>query len=272
MLNKNILMALISVSLFLSACSVVKKGNNQEDNKISLEDTINKDQSNAINSDSEKEEYNQKDDDKSSLENNVDKDQSNIMNFNTTTEYRKKRIDLFQSVQENGYYCVPACVQMVLQLHGIAMSQVQLAQEMNTHFVTGTEYTDLAKVINKYRFGNEFPKDNKPGYRVQTLSKGVWNQEAFDILEKRVKEDIATNDPIFIAIELSTLYPELGTNANHMVLLTGYQLDKEGNISSYYIVDPYYKVQDSQYQGLKIFSKNEIYQALINNTEPAYVW
>lgn len=260
MLNKNILILFITIFLFLSACSPVTKEetNNQEDNRQTiLENTNNFHDDNV---------------EGTVLENNTNEDQSDTIDSNPNIEYRRKRINLLQSVQENGYYCVPACVQMVLQLNGITISQSQLAQEMNTHSVTGTEYVDLARIINKYRFGNEFPKDNQPGYRVQILNKGVWDQNAFDILEKRIQQDILTNDPVFIAIELSKLYPELGITGNHMVLLTGYQLDQEGNISSYYIVDPYYKVQDSQYQGLKIFSKNEIYQALVNNAEPAYIW
>lgn len=255
MFNKTIVMLSIIISLLLSACSSVKK-----ENAASSEETI-------------KEEVKEPTlDDFVQEESNGNQNLNNEGNADFNIAYTKKRIELLQSVQENGYYCVPACVQMVLKLHGVTMSQTQLAQEMNTHSITGTEYGDLARVINKYRFHNEYPKENEPGYRIQTLSKGVWDQAAFDLFEKRVKEDIASNDPIFIAVELSTLYPELGLYANHMVLVTGYQVDNEGNIVSYYIVDPYYKVQDSKYQGLKIFMKNEIYQALMNNIEPAYIW
>lgn len=255
MFHKNIVMLLMMISLCLSACSSVKK-----EESVSSEETTKEEVKEPIQGDAVQE------------ESNGNQNENKEVNVDSNVTYTKKRIDLLQSVQENGYYCVPACVQMVLKLHGVTISQTQLAQEMNTHALTGTEYVDLARVINKYRFHNEYPKGNEPGYRIQTLSKGVWDQAAFDLLEKRVKEDIASNDPIFIAVELSTLYPELGLYANHMVLVTGYQVDKEGNIVSYYIVDPYYKVQDSKYQGLKIFTKNEIYQALINNIEPAYIW
>lgn len=222
---------------------------------------IKKDKNEEVKKDSENDSEDTKD---------LNNDKENEVTIDAEKE-NKYIINLEQSVQENGYYCVPACVQMILKLHGIEMSQTQLAKEMNTSSITGTEYVDLARVINKYRFNNEHPRDGEAGYRVCTLDVGVWNDETFRLLEERIKANIASNDPVLIAINLQTLYPEL-PNANHQVLLTGYTLDENGNIMSYYIVDPYYEVQDETYKGLKIFDKNIIYQALTDNVEPAYIW
>ena len=182
----------------------------------------------------------------------------------------KKRIDVPQSVQENGHYCGPAVLQMVLAYHGIYRSQTQLAQELNTSMVTGTEYADMARVLNTYLFDCEVPEDGQPGYRVEYLTPGEADDTVMQRFEERVLRDIATDDPVFIAVNMHELYPDLGT-ANHFVLVTGYAV-QYGNILYYYVVDPYGAVQHPSYEGLKIFTPEELRRGFNTNTEPAYVW
>ncbi|MDO4663569.1 MAG: C39 family peptidase [Erysipelotrichaceae bacterium] len=184
----------------------------------------------------------------------------------------KINIQLVQSVQEKGYFCVPACLQMVLDHHGIHVSQEQLAKEMNTSQVTGTEYVDLARVANKYIFDQETAEPAGAGYRVQTLERNVNNSEIYKTFESRVKTDISTGDPVFAAIDNRILYPELAS-ANHMVLVTGYSVYAgTDNIAYYYIMDPSYLVQDPVYGGVKTVTAEELMDAITSNVEPAYIW
>lgn len=182
------------------------------------------------------------------------------------------RLSLEQSVQENSYYCVPACLQMVLKYKGINKTQSELAKELKTDPVTGTEYLNLAEIANKYLFGHESVSDNEVGYHIQTITRYSEDENLSAVFEKRVREDISTNDPVFVAIDVNALYPEL-TSGNHMIVLTGYALySGTDNIAYYYYIDPSYVVQDETYGGLKIVTKEELMNAIIVNDEPAYIW
>ena len=182
------------------------------------------------------------------------------------------KINIEQSVQENNYFCVPACVQMVLGLHGIIVSQSDLASEMNTIPISGTEYVDLARVVNKYVFNNESPSFGEPGYRVQIIDRFEDDETVFALFEERVKTDIRTGDPVFVAVDVNALYPNL-KSANHMILVTGYAVyEGTDNVAYYYIVDPLYTIQDPVYGGLKTVTKEELINALVVNEEPAYIW
>lgn len=184
----------------------------------------------------------------------------------------KTQLTLTQSVQENNYYCVPACLQMVLRYKGIEKSQSELAKELNTKQTTGTEYVDLARVANKYLFNNENVKANEPGYHVQTITRYDENTQIVDDFERRVKTDISTNDPIFVAIDMNVLYPEL-SSANHLIVITGYaHYEDSEEIAYYYYIDPLYTVQDKVYGGLKIATREEMIKAIIVNVEPAYIY
>lgn len=184
----------------------------------------------------------------------------------------KVLLDLKQVAQENGYYCVPACMQMVLNYRGIEITQTELANEMNTSSITGTEYEDLARIANRTIFGYDEPEDNQGGYRLQRLSAEDDLEEVSQLFQARVIQDMSTQDPLFAAIDLHAVYPEL-PSANHMVLVVGSILDEDTQqITKYYFIDPYYKVWDEVYDGLKIIDADEMIQAMILNEEPAYVW
>lgn len=197
-------------------------------------------------------------------------DQTGALISGPEDEIIKVRLEIPQSVQENGHYCGPACLQMVLSYKGIERTQDELAGELNTSMVTGTEYADMARVLNTYLFDCEVPEAGQPGYRAEYLVPGTVTEDVMETLKERVLRDIRADDPVFIAVNMHELYPEL-PSANHFVVITGYQmLDDE--ILYYYVVDPYWKVQSGTYQGLKIFTPAEIQKALDTNTEPAYVW
>lgn len=182
------------------------------------------------------------------------------------------QLPLVQSVQENNYYCVPACLQMVLRFKNINKTQQELANEMNTVPVTGTEYIDLARVANKYLFNDESVEMNEAGYHIQTLTQYDTNPQIAIDFENRVRLDISTNDPIFVAVDVSELYPNLG-HGNHMIIITGYALyEGTNNIAYYYYIDPSYMVQDDVNGGLKTVTKEILNEAIINNVEPAYIY
>ncbi|MEG0709660.1 MAG: C39 family peptidase [Longicatena sp.] len=184
----------------------------------------------------------------------------------------KVLLPIHQRIQENSYYCVPACLQMVLNHHGITMSQERLAIEMNTSAKTGTEYEDLKRVANKYIFHNENVGVNDIGYHVQTIKRLDTNPQIKNDFEQRVKQDMKSGDPVFVAVDLQALYPNLPT-ANHVILVTGYVLAQDSSqIAKYYYIDPYHKVQDETYGGLKIVTSEELIYALVNGEEPAYIW
>lgn len=180
------------------------------------------------------------------------------------------KLDVPQSVQENNYFCVPACVQMVLRYHHIEVSQMQLSKDMHTDTITGTEYIDLANTLNTYLFHKNHIEENEPGYRVQTLAINDQSSQSQALFEQRVKSDIASGDPVFTAIDVLGLYPDL-YHGNHMIIVIGYASTND-IINHYYIIDPSYTIQDQIYGGLKIVGRHELYQAIIQNEEPAYIW
>lgn len=181
-----------------------------------------------------------------------------------------KQLTLSQSIQENNYFCVPACVQMIFRYHNIEVSQTQLAKEMHTHPITGSEYVDTANVLNKYLFHKTDIKDNEPGYRIQTIAINDQNPQIMQDLEKRVIMDIETGDPLLVAINRFVIYPNL-SKANHMILVVGYDM-LDHKIQSYHIIDPSHLVQDGTKKGLKTIDVETLRQAIIQNEEPAYIW
>ena len=180
------------------------------------------------------------------------------------------RIELVQSVQEKTHYGGAAVVQMILRSHGIEKAQADLADELHTSTVTGTEYADAARVLNTYLFNCEVPGPADPGYRVEYLTPGAVGSSVIEKMNGRIVRDVRTSDPIIIAINTNVLYPNL-PEANHFVLITGYKTVNDV-ITEYYIVDPSPDVQNSEYGGLKLFTVEEIRRAFDTNSEPAYIW
>lgn len=160
---------------------------------------------------------------------------------------------------------------MILRYKGIEKSQQELAEELVTSSITGTEYADMARILNTYIFDGEPIHDNDGGYRVQTLTLHDDIQTVTKTFEQRMRKNIDEQYPSLIAINLHSLYPHL-PNANHVVVLMGYQTSNTDEITHYYILDPYDKVQDANYGGLKLFTSQEIILAILENDEPAYVW
>lgn len=189
----------------------------------------------------------------------------------TDDEHKQNKLPIVQSMQETSYYCVPACIQMALRYHAIESTQQHLAQQLHTDPVTGTEYVDMARVLNSYLFpGTSIPSADEPGYHVQTLSPDDHTQDASDTFSRRCVQNIDDGYPVFAAVDLNALYPALA-HANHMVIVIGYEKNKD-QITSYYIIDPYPPVQDEVHRGLKQFTAQELVRAILVNEEPAYIW
>lgn len=183
----------------------------------------------------------------------------------------QNKLDIPQIVQETNIYCVPACIQMTLRYHNIEANQEDLAEQLRTSSVTGTEYIDMARVLNTYLFHKEtLSDDQESGYRIQNINCNETSEEVSNIFQKRVERNIQDGYPVFAAINLHSLYPSL-PSANHMVVVNGYIKENE-EISSYYVIDPYGPVQDPVYGGQKIFTSDELLQAILENEEPAYIW
>ena len=154
----------------------------------------------------------------------------------TDDEHKQNKLSIVQSMQETSYYCVPACIQMALRYHAIEST----------------------------------PSADEPGYHVQTLSPDDHTQDASETFSRRCIQNIDDGYPVFAAVDLNALYPALA-HANHMVIVIGYEKNKD-QITSYYIIDPYPPVQDEVHRGLKQFTAQELVRAILVNEEPAYIW
>ena len=188
------------------------------------------------------------------------------------TRPTKVLLNLTTSVQETNYWCVPASMQMVLRYKGIDVSQADLAMQVNAKPATGTEYVDMQRVLNRYLFGSETVGLSDPGYHIQTLSRYDADPQIAADFSRRLLTDIATDDPLFAAVDVHTLYPTL-PEANHMVVVIGYRLrDGSNDIDLVYFMDPSYLVQDATYGGLKTAPFDEFIAAIVNNDEPAYLY
>ncbi|NMM97877.1 C39 family peptidase [Bifidobacterium olomucense] len=180
-------------------------------------------------------------------------------------------LDVPQRVQENGYWCVPGSLQMVLAYKGIDVGQTTLAERMNTKPVTGTEYVDLARVANAYLFGEETATPSGAGYRVQTIAIGDEDPAIAQTFAQRVKTDLADDYPVFAAVDVHVLYPWFD-HGNHVVVVMGYDTDENGTITQYHILDPSYNMQDPVHAGHKVVNATTMMDAIVDNEEPAYVW
>lgn len=245
-MKKFLLILMISI-LSLTACS--KSNNNVDDNDNKKEDII----------DNKKEEN-------EDLIPNSDKDNKEV------NHVEKHKLEVVQSIQENGYYCVPATVQMALSYNGIQMSQDELALKLNTSSVTGTEYIELANVLNLLLFNKDHVEVNEAGYHIQTFEPNAMTSNDLNKLEKRIISNVETKDFTFVAVNMNALYSNMPV-ANHMILIVGYDIDTQSNtVTDYLYIDPYPEVQDTTYGGLKTISPANLMEAINSNEEPAYVY
>lgn len=192
-------------------------------------------------------------------------EEKSLVEENLPIELEKYLLSIPQFVQENSYYNGPACVQMVLGFHGIELSQEQLAQELNTSSITGTEYEDIQRVVNKYVFGKENISENEFGYHLQLGTET-------NLLEERIMADMESKDPVFIALDGNTLY-EGASQGNHLVIIVGFAKYKNTDtVAYYYFIDPWELQRDETFGGLKSVTPEDLKKSLINNSEPAYIW
>lgn len=188
----------------------------------------------------------------------------------TNEHTSSKQLQLPFHFQETSYYCVPACIQMVLEYYGIYETQEVLAKELHTSAVTGTEYVDMAKVLNRHMFGKEEVTLEEAGFRIQTLSRHDRDDMKKADISRRIKQNIDGNYPVIVAVDLKTVYPEYHVSANHMIIIHGYEMDETNTqLQSVMILDPYEKI--SQYNRSKL-DFSILYEALILNEEPAYIY
>ena len=116
------------------------------------------------------------------------------------------------------------------------------------------------------------PGPADPGYRVQKLDIHTGYRDLYlqrELFEERVLRDLKTNDPIFVNISLSGLYPgEFKDNAGRTMLVVGYQKDLTDNrIRYFYINDP--AIGISQVVPVTLWS---LMTDVSDLTEAAYIW
>lgn len=181
----------------------------------------------------------------------------NLLNHQEKTSYF---IDLPHKVQENAYYCVPAALQSVLEYHGVFKTQDELAILLNTSSVTGTEYEDLACVATQLIFPN-----GKGKYQFVIPKKTARQQ-----FEKHLIDDLKNNDPVFVSIDNYIMYEDC-PSAVHQIIVNGIIIEN-GQIKTVYFMDPSYTRQDSIYGSLKKTTMDDLWDAMIQNKEPGYVY
>lgn len=181
------------------------------------------------------------------------------------------RLNVPEKVQETNYYCAVACLQMVLEYHGISASQSELASAMNTVPVTGTEYADLAREASKYIFGKEPQNSSEPGYRAVLWDRNAGNTQTRKQFESRAVSDLANKDPLFVSINPGVAYPG-NVEGVHELVVYGADFNEQGKAERYYCIDPNYNERDAAYGGKKVFTADELWNAMNNNPEPGYVW
>ena len=170
-------------------------------------------------------------------------------------------MDIPQYVQITDYYCSVACLQSVMAYHGLYATQDELAKELHTDPITGTEYEDLARVAT----ARIFPNGNGQYTSVIPSS----NDERF-LFEQRLLQDMKTNDPIFVSINNRIMYEDVPDQVHQVVVIGA--IIENGSLNKIYFFDPSYIRQDATYGGIKSCTSDELWNAMINNPEPGYVY
>lgn len=177
------------------------------------------------------------------------------------TKFIRYDLEVPQYVQETSYYCSVAALQSVMAYHGIYARQDELAQELNTDPITGTEYEDLARVATQ----RIFPNGN--GTYTSVIPTSDTEREVF---EQRLIQDMETSDPVFVSINNRWMYEDVPDQV-HQVVVVGAEIENR-KITKVNFFDPSYTRQDSIYGGLKACSADELWYAMIHNPEPGYVY
>lgn len=176
-----------------------------------------------------------------------------------------------RSIQEKSWYCGPAVMQMLLSHYGLNASQNELAVQMNTSSVTGTEYADMANTASQYVFGSVPSSAAEPGFRSYTVSQNNFSSEDQALFLQRLKTDMESEDVLSAAIDTYALYPDLGIRATHVVLINGIETDEAGNIIRIRIEDPWYEIEYASEEEHWI-DTNVFLNAMDQSPEPGYIW
>lgn len=183
----------------------------------------------------------------------------------------KHRLEISQQVQRAWNTCAPTTVSMMLSSRGLTVSQEVLAREMGTDESFGTHNADAIRVLNRYLFGYDYPKDNQSGYRLATVTTSDPQSSEMKLFKERLKQNIKDGYPMYYTFDNARIYP--GSKGEHNVIGTGYQLTEDGTDIAYiYYIDPSYVQQDAQYGGLKKITPEELFYAMLTCVEPNYAW
>ncbi len=183
------------------------------------------------------------------------------------------QISLPQKVQETNWHCAPACLQMILESHGVYRTQYDLGVLMNTQEEVGTEPEDVARVASNLLYDAPVatgPDD--PGYQVTRLTPYGATEEDKALFCERVIRDIQAGAPVFVQIDVANTYGPSYAHVVHEGLIYGIELDENGTLTQLHFIDPSYDQQDGQNEGRKVFTVDELWTGMINNQEPAYIW
>lgn len=176
-----------------------------------------------------------------------------------------------RSIQETGWYCGPAVMQMLLRHYGLEASQRDLAGQLHTSEKTGTEYADMARVASVYVFGKEPAQDADPGFRAWTgVENGMTDRDKEQFLA-RLKQDLNTGDVLSAAVDVAALTPQLSIHAAHVVLINGIRMDSQGQIREIRIEDPSYLVDYAQESDHWVETEHFL-EAMNRCPEPGYIW
>lgn len=127
-----------------------------------------------------------------------------LANETATTRAGDKILNVPKYTQENGYYCIPACAQIVIQyVRGIKYSQSDLAASMGTSPSYGT-YVDSAAPVIAQLTGASYELGN--------------NSQSY--FYPNMVADINANYPVIYSVNSSVLNG--GPNVGHGVVGIGY--------------------------------------------------
>ena len=272
MKRKTISLMMLSVAVLCAGCAT-GKNDAQPDPSIHSNSSSMQDQQSPKGIDSENKESSEKESFNSSESSNpalVDNDASSV-HHPIETGAASYRLDLEQSVQETAYWCGPTALQMVLHYHGISASQEELASELHTSSVTGTEYADLARVASEYIFGSVPKTDQDPGYREVLFKRTEADENERRVFEQRIVDDLRGGDPVFVSINNNIAY-QTGKDDVHQIVVYGIDVDDSGRPVMYYYRDPSYLMQDEETEGKYSMSADEMWSSMVDNPEPGYVW